>query len=120
MRDSDRYKLLFGPYKAPHLRRGDRAWCLHRDCLVLVTGWSDGRTPGPRCRALHCRRSPSGLLVDGELARAVRHESCAAVAHWWGIHPTTVIKWRRSLEVTRTNNEGTHRLVLGAIETTLD
>jgi hypothetical protein len=35
--DADRLKLLFGPYKAPALRRGDRASCLVRDCLVVVT-----------------------------------------------------------------------------------
>src|SRR5262245_37896279 len=119
MRDSDRIRL-FSNYQAPRLRRGDRAWCLYRDCLVVVTGGSDARIPWPLCVTLHRRGSPSGLLVDEELARAVRHESCAAVVHWWGINQTTVINWRRSLGVTRTNNEGTHRLVLGAIEATLD
>jgi hypothetical protein len=33
-----RLRLLRGPYKAPRLRRGDRAFCLFRDCDVVVTG----------------------------------------------------------------------------------
>src|SRR5207249_3511763 len=107
-------KLLFGPYKAPPLRRGDRAFCLFRDCAVVVTGWSDAPIPWPRCRRLMPPVQGYGLLIDDELARAVRHESAAAVAHWWGVHRTAVRRWRAALEVSRTNNEGTHRLVLGA------
>lgn len=35
MRNADRYKLLHGPYLAPHLRRGDRATCFFRDGTVI-------------------------------------------------------------------------------------
>jgi hypothetical protein len=119
MTDPDLVKLLFGPYKAPPLKRGDWAFCLYRDCAVTITNWSDAPISWPRCRALHVRRSPPGLLVDDELARAVCHESEVAVAYWWGIHRSTVAKWRKVLEVTRKNNEGTHRLVLGTIQETL-
>jgi hypothetical protein len=38
MKDGDRYKLLFGPYQVPALKRSDRATCLFRDCDVVVTG----------------------------------------------------------------------------------
>jgi hypothetical protein len=34
---NDRVKLLHGPCKTPRLRRGDRAFCLFRDCDVVVT-----------------------------------------------------------------------------------
>jgi hypothetical protein len=84
MTDRDRVKLLFGPYQAPALRRGDRAFCLLRDCTVVVTSWSSDRIPWPRCRALDGTGGGSGLLLDEELARAVRHESAAAVMYWWG------------------------------------
>ena len=47
MTDRERVKLLFGPYKAPPLRRGDRAVCLYRDCDVIVTSWTDARIPAP-------------------------------------------------------------------------
>src|SRR5262249_41617364 len=84
MTDRDRVQLLVGPYKAPPLKRGDRATCLFRDCGVVVTGWTDARVPWPRCRALDSPGGGSGLLVDEELTRAVRHESAAAVMFWWG------------------------------------
>ena len=33
----DHVRLLHGPYKAPALKRGDRAVCLYRDAEVIVT-----------------------------------------------------------------------------------
>jgi hypothetical protein len=45
---------------------------------VIVTGWSDSRIPWPRCRQFDARGGGSGLLVDAELARAVRSESRSA------------------------------------------
>jgi hypothetical protein len=82
-RHPDKVQLLFGPYEPPPLRKGDRAVCLYRDTDVVVTGWSAGRIPWPRCRALGVRGG-SGLLVDEELARPVRSESAAAIMYWWG------------------------------------
>jgi hypothetical protein len=75
----DRMKLLHGPYKAPRLRRGDRAFCLFKDCDVVVTGWTNACIPWPRCRPLDIPRSHPSLLVNEELARAIRHESAAAI-----------------------------------------
>jgi hypothetical protein len=111
---TDRVKLLFGPYKPPSLRRGDRAFCLLRDCTVVVTGWSSARIPWPRCRALDGTGGGSGLLLDEELARAVRHESAAAVMYWWGASSEAVKRWRRALGVGRTDNEGSRRLIRAA------
>jgi hypothetical protein len=106
MTNPDRLKLLFGPYHAPPLKRGDRATCLYRDALAVVTGWTDAPIPWPRCRALDSPGGGSGLLVDDELARAVRHESAAAVMHWWGSSMGAVCRWREALGVTRRDNEG--------------
>jgi hypothetical protein len=61
-----------------------------------------------------------GLLIEDELARAIQHESAAAVVYWWGVSRSAVRHWRKALGVTRTSNEGTHRLVLGAITATLE
>jgi hypothetical protein len=36
--------LLFGPYRPPPLKRGDRAVCLARDADVVVTGISAGHS----------------------------------------------------------------------------
>jgi hypothetical protein len=77
--DADRVKLLFGPYKAPPLRRGDRSFCLLRDCDVVITSWTDARIPWPRCRGLDGTAGGSGLLLNEELARAARHESADAL-----------------------------------------
>src|SRR5262249_12921032 len=83
MTHPDRVKLLFGPYRTPPLKRGDRAFCLFRDCAVVVTSWTDARIPWPRCRPLDSPLGGSGLLVDEVLARAIRHESAAAICFWW-------------------------------------
>jgi hypothetical protein len=114
MTDRDRVKLMFGPYKAPPLRRGDRAFCLLRDCDVVITSWTDARIPWPRCRALDGTGGGSGLLLDEELARAVRHESAAAVMYWWGASSEAVKRWRRALGVGRADNEGSRRLIRAA------
>jgi hypothetical protein len=114
MNDADRVKLLFGPYKAPPLKRGDRASCLVRDCDVVITGWTAARISWPRCRALGDRGGGSGILLDEELARAVRQESAAAIRHWWGVSVGVVWRWRKALGVGRTDNAGSRRLIHAA------
>ena len=114
MTDPDRIKLLFGPYRPPPLKRGDRAYCLFRGYVVVVTSWTDAPIPWPRCRILEGKGGGAGLLVEEELARAVRHESATAVCYWWGACDGAVYRWRKALEVTRTNNQGSQRLIHAA------
>src|SRR6516164_7346816 len=102
-------QLHHGPYHAPAVRRGDRATCLCRDGDVIITGWSDGRIPWPRCRRPGMRGGGSGLLVDEELARAIRLESSLAIQHWWGVDYSVVWRWRKALGVEPLN-EGSARL----------
>ena len=116
MTNRDRVKLLFGPYRSPPLNRGDRATCLYRDALVIVTSWTDAPIPWPRCRALDSPGGGSGLLVDEELARAVRNESAAAVMHWWGAGQRAVWAWRKALGVGRVDSQGSRRLIQAAAE----
>ena len=114
MNDPDRVKLLFGPYKPPPLRRGDRVLCDYRDCEVVITGWTDAPISWPRCRPVPPLVGGTGLLFDAELVRAILHESAAAVEYWWRVNQSSVCRWRKaSLGSTRKNNEGSHRLVLG-------
>jgi hypothetical protein len=83
---------------------------------VVITSWSDGRISWPRCRALG-HRGGSGLLVEDELARAVRGESAAAVMFWWGVGCNTVWSWRKALGVEgRDGTEGSRRLIQAAAE----
>jgi hypothetical protein len=114
MTDPDRVQLLHGPYRAPALRKGDRTTCLLRNCTVVVTSWTDARISWPRCRALDGTGGGSGILLDEELAHAVRCESAAAVMHWWGVSVGVVWRWRKALGVTRTDNEGSRRLIHAA------
>jgi hypothetical protein len=76
---------------------------------VVITSWTDARIPWLRCKRQG--KSHPSLFLDDELARAVRAESAAAICYWWGISQGVVHRWRRFLDVTRTNNPGTHRLV---------
>jgi hypothetical protein len=76
---------------------------------VVITGWSNAPIPWPRCRRLDTRGGGSGLLVDDELARAVRRESSVALQHWFGVSPYVVWSWRKALGVERFN-EGSVRL----------
>jgi hypothetical protein len=78
---------------------------------VIVTGWSDGRIPWPRCRQPGTHGVGSGLLVDAEAARAVRLESSVAVQYRWGVHLKTVWLWRQALGVERFN-EGSARVCM--------
>jgi hypothetical protein len=105
----DRHRLLHGPYRPPALRRGDRAVCLFRDGEVIVTGWSDALISWPRCRLPGTHGGGSGLLVDEELARAVRLESSLAIQHHWGVSVAAVWHWRQALGVEKLN-EGSARL----------
>lgn len=111
MKDYDKVKLLHGPYKPPKLRKGERATCLYRDRVVVITSWSVARISWPRCRAIEHRGPGSGLLVCEELARAVRTESAAAVMYWWGVSVSTVWLWRQALGVSMWGTEGSKRLL---------
>jgi hypothetical protein len=114
----DQCRLLFGPHHPSPLKRGARAFCLARDCLVVVTSWSAGRIQWPRCRALDGTGGGSDLLVDEALACAVRQESAAAVMHWWGVGSKAVWRWRKALGVGRTDSPGMRRLIQAAAEAT--
>src|SRR5262249_2059058 len=55
------------------------------------------------------RGGGSGLLVEEELARAVRSESALAIHYWWGVVPSVVWRRRKALGVEPLN-EGSARL----------
>jgi len=105
MIDSERFKLLYGPYMPPKCRVGDKLPCEYRGREVPVGGMTDAPIQWPYARGT----GRPGPIVCGSLIRAVQRESGIAVACHWGVSTTTVKKWRRALEVPATNN-GTRRL----------
>ena len=114
MSTDPRHQLLFGPYRSRRLHVGDVSTCLVREGDVIITLWAAAPISWPRCRSVERPLGGSGLLVDEELARAVMNESEAAVCYWWRASVSTVRWWRRTLGVTRTNNPGTHRLIVSS------
>jgi hypothetical protein len=107
MRDSERVKLLFGPYKTPLFEYGQVMDCAIRGSAI-VCGQTTGRIPWP----LGKRRGQAGgifVIVTGDLERAILRESAVALMYWWGVSEYTVSKWRRELGVGF-SNEGSRRL----------
>jgi hypothetical protein len=54
------------------------------------------------------------VLLDDELACAVRSEAAAAIIYHWGVTPGVVWRWRNTLGVTKTNNARTYELLTEA------
>src|SRR5216683_6934958 len=77
--------LIGSPYTQPKLKRGDRAFCLYKDCDVIITTWTDAPISWPRCRGVENPMGHPGLLVDAELERAIRTESAKAIKRAWGV-----------------------------------
>ena len=101
----ERVKLLFGPYRQPRCRLGNKLFCEIRG-WVSVKRISDGRTPWPQTIVGRNRT----YILCGDLVKAVQKESALAICYWWGVRPATVRKWRRAIDVGPTT-EGTRRLL---------
>lgn len=95
MSKPDTPPLLFGPYATPDISGG---W-LDDEILGRVEVGCLTTTPIPWPRRRKSGR-PS-LILCGDLIRAVRQESSAAVQHHWGVGPVTVWRWRQALGVGR-------------------
>ena len=104
MHDSERFRLRFGPYRAPRFRYGATVKDVRRG-YVKIVGLSDAPIPWPLGQ-WHSGKSP---VLYGALLRAVRRESNQAVARAWGVSMQTVSLWRKALGVPATT-EGTSKL----------
>ncbi len=114
MIDSERLKLLYGPYLPPKCRIGDKLPCEHRGREVKVRRITDAPIQWPATRG-----GPlASPILCGDLIRAVRVESEIAVAHHWGVNENTVSLWRRALGVPAVTN-GTRRLLIEKAAETL-
>ncbi len=101
MKPKDRVQLRSGPYKSPSISIGTILACESRDTDVIVVDYSDAKIPWPIGR--RPRLGAKSLIVFGDLAKAVKNESCLAVAHWFGVSTQTVTVWRRNLGVPAAN-----------------
>ncbi len=108
-------RLLHGPYLPQRVHIGERVHCQLRDCLCVITSWSDARISWPRCRAIGSRGG-SGLLLDDQLAHAVRNESAKALGFWWGVSADVVWRWRKLLGIPRAGTEGSRVLIQAAAQ----
>ena len=99
--------LLHGPYRTPEVSVGDILRCRIRG-IVVVGSFSKGRIPWPMTKHRGPGASPAYIL-RGDLVRAVRCESVAAIRYWFGVGTATITKWRWALGVQRFN-EGTTQL----------
>jgi hypothetical protein len=104
MEDAERFRLL-GIYRTPRFRIGRKVFCEIRG-EVTICGINDAPILWPLGKRGRGRRS---LVVYKDLGKALRREANQAIAHWWGVDPQTVSKWRRLLGVERAT-EGTSRL----------
>src|SRR4051794_4940302 len=89
----NRFAFIQGPYYPPQFRLGQVMTCEVRDCDCVVTGITDARIPWPKGKPKD--RRAVGLIITGDLVRAIQVESNQAVAYWWGVAPATVTAWRR-------------------------
>jgi hypothetical protein len=96
MRQSDRFKLRYGPYRTPRFRYGSVVKCRVRGDVIIV-GITNGRIPWPMGRKPG--RGSRGPVVYGDLLKALRQESGVAICHWWGVTGQTVSYWRKALGI---------------------
>ena len=108
-RRDGRFHLRHGPYHSPRARIGSRLFCENLGS-VRVVKFSDGLIPWPKGHVVG-ERGGTAFVLRGDLVRAVRLEAAEAVARAWGVHPTTVSRWRRILGGDQ-YNPGTHDLFL--------
>src|SRR5207245_928899 len=112
LRDEQRYRLLFGPYEPPLVKggflvdavRGKVPFCTFTNALI----------PWPKAK----RRGKSGsggLILCGDLLRALAKESAPAISYYWGVSRSTVSNWRRALEL-KGRTAGAQRLVSLGVE----
>jgi hypothetical protein len=89
----DHFKLLYGPYLPPKTRRGRRLFCEIRG-TVVVGGYRDSPIPWPYVKQRGCP-----LIFCGDLSKAIKRESRAAIMHHFGVGREMVRRWRRMLGV---------------------
>lgn len=98
-------ELIAGPYYPPACNVGD--WINdEQDGLLEVGGWTTAPISWPRRK----KTGRPSLILCGDLVRALRIESAAAICYWWGVGPTKVWQWRQALGIGPIT-DGTRKLL---------
>jgi hypothetical protein len=111
----NRYRLLGALYRPLTVRVGDRVACLYRDRDIIVKNWTVAPLSWPMGVPVG-GMGALGIIVDEELARAIRAESAAALGHWWGVGVKPVWRWRKAFAIGRAGTPGSARLVQAAAQ----
>jgi hypothetical protein len=108
MLHQEQVKLLFGPYRMPKCKVGGTLRC-HIRGMVKVLGITAAPMQWPFTRRPGGRGGRPMLVICGDLVRAIRRESEAAIVYHWGSSIPTVWRWRKALGVGQFT-EGTRDL----------
>ena len=115
VRDEDRYRLLYGPYEPPLVKRGFLVDAVRGK--VPFGTFSNALIPWPKFKKTG-KGGSGGFVLCGDLLRALEQESVPAISHHWGVNRATVGNWRRALELTSLTERtaGAQRLVNLGVE----
>ncbi len=107
LKDHERFKLLSGPYEPPLVKRGFLVDALRGK--VRFGTFTNALIPWPKARRIG-KSGSGGMILCGDLLRALACESAPAISHYWGVSRATVGNWRRALEM-KGRTPGADRLV---------
>jgi hypothetical protein len=103
----ERCRLLYGPYEPPLVKRGFLVDAIRGK--VRFSRFTNTPIPWPKFQN-QSKGGSGGIVLCGDLIRALTDESGPAVAYHWGVCQGTVRTWRRALEL-KGRNAGSHRLI---------
>jgi len=97
-------RIRFGACNTPQFEFGDIVTDELRGDVRIIR-MTDALIQWPVGRRLDTKGGPGAIILFAGLVDAVRQESNQTVAHWWGVTGQTVTKWRRALDVDRTQGD---------------
>src|SRR6266850_77833 len=112
LKAEERYRLLYGPYEAPLVKRGFLVDAIRGK--VRFGTFSNGLIPWPKAKR-QGKSGSGGFILCGDLLLALEKEAAPAISHHWGVSRSTVGNWRRALEL-KGRTAGAQRLVNLGVE----
>ena len=116
LKDSERYRLLFGPYEPPLVKRGFLVDAVRGK--VKFDRFTNALIPWPKIKR-QGKGGSGGYALCGDLLRALEKEAAPAISHHWGVSRSTVTNWRNALDLIKNKKgrtPGAQRLVNLGVE----